>query len=404
MPTLLQINVSLNKGSTGRIAEQIGALARNKGWETYIVHGARYKCNSEMYSIQSVSLFQEREHAIKSFLFDAQGLGSAHETEKVIDKIKKIKPDIIHLHNIHGYFLNYKVLFSYLRYAGIPVIWTLHDCWAMTGHCVHFDALKCDKWKTECYACPAKKMYPKSILFDRSKYNYRLKREYFTSLCNLSIVPVSHWLGHIVEQSYLNKYPIHVICNGVDVQVFRPIKTDLKKKLGVSKKTVLLGVATSWNKSKGLYDYVKLSQKLSEEYIIILIGIKRNDVNKIPSKIMTVERTNNQEELVEYYSMADIVLNLSYEESFGLTTVEGLACGTPSIVYDRTASPELVTPQTGCVIEAGNIEGILDAINRIKLNGKEYYSNACRKRVLDYYNKDEKYEEYIRLYNSLLSK
>lgn len=404
MPVLLQFNASLNKGSTGHITEQIGMLANKAGWTVYIVHGARYQCLSKMHSIQSVSLMQERFHALKSILFDAQGLGSYFATEKLIAQIEKISPDIIHLHNIHGYYLNYVVLFKYLYKKNIPVVWTLHDCWSLTGHCVHFDAINCNKWKVGCNLCPAINNYPKSILLDRSQRNYNLKKKYFTSLSNMVIVPVSYWLEGVVKQSFLSKYPTRVICNGVDTDLFTPQNINLKKKMGLEGKFILLGVATTWNENKGLYDYIKLSYRLSENYKIILIGINRKLRKRLPQTIITIDRTNNLNELVDYYSMADVVLNLSYEESFGLTTVEGLACGTPSIVYDRTASPELITSQTGYVVKAGKIEDVVASINKIKNIGKEKYSIACRQRAISYYNMNNNFKAYVDLYNSILYK
>ncbi len=403
MPTLLQFNAALNKGSTGRIVEQIAALARENGWVTYTVHGARYQSPSQMYSIQSVSLLQENLHALRSFLFDAHGLGSRFSTEKVISKIDKIRPDLVHLHNIHGYYLNYEVLFDYLRNAGIPIVWTLHDCWAMTGHCVHFDAIQCNKWKIGCDICPARSGYPKSLLLDNSKRNYILKKKYFTSIPKMVIVPVSHWLEHIVKQSFLKDYPVNVIYNGVDVDIFKPTNNELRKKLGLIDKFVLLGVATAWHKNKGLYDYIELSRKLPMNYKIVLIGVDRELKKKLPNTILGIERTNDQKELAEYYSMADVVLNLSYEESFGLTTVEGFACGTPSIVYNRTASPELITFDTGCIVEAGNIDEIVASIKDIKQKGKLSYKDACRQRAMKYFNKDDKFKEYLELYNSMIN-
>lgn len=404
MPKLLQINVALNKGSTGRISEQIGKLARSKGWDTFILHGARYVNTSEMYSFQTGTPLLEKIHAVRSMLFDAHGLGSVNETQKAIEIIKQIKPDIIHLHNIHGYYLNYKVLFEYLATTNIPVVWTLHDCWSMTGHCSHFDYIGCERWKSGCYNCPLKGDYPKSLFLDRSKQNYLLKKTLFSSVKNMTIVPVSKWLGSIVEQSFLREYPIRVINNGVDLKVFSPKETDLKDRLGLTGKNVLLGVAASWkDPRKGLKDYVRLSKCLPTKYQIILVGVGRNVHEQIPNNILAVERTENQLELTEYYSIADIVLNLSYQETFGLTTIEGFACGTPSIVYNKTASPELISKETGMIVEAGNISQLCSAIQEIIANGKDFYSAACRKRAEDLYNKDDRFWEYIDLYQHLLS-
>ncbi len=403
MPTLLQINSALNKGSTGRIAEQIGVLATQQGWKVYIAHGARYTNNSNLSTIQIVTKAEEKLHAVESMLFDSHGLGSRKATKKFVEKIKEIKPDIIHLHNIHGYYLNYKILFEYLSTIDTPIVWTLHDCWTMTGHCAHFDAAGCDKWKRSCNNCPLKGEYPKSILLDRSTRNYNLKKRLFTSLKNATIVPVSQWLSGIVKESYLGKYNIKVINNGVDINIFKPTDSkELRDRLNIGDKKVLLGVATAWSEKKGLNDYIKLSKQLSSEYQIILVGVSKNIKNILPETIIAIDKTNSQKELAIYYSMAEIVLNISYEETFGLSTVEGFACGTPSIVYNRTASPELITPQTGIVVEKGNITELSKAIEEICSKGKAHYSAACRERAVKLYNKNDRFNEYIELYNSLL--
>lgn len=404
MPTLLQINSALNRGSTGRIAEQIGMLAKEQGWNVYIAHGARYKGKSALQTIQVTTEKDEKLHALKSMAFDAHGLGSKKATEKLVERIKEINPDIIHLHNIHGYYLNYKVLFEYLATIDTPVVWTLHDCWTMTGHCSHFDAIGCDKWKTGCYNCPLKREYPRSILLDRSARNYAIKKGLFSSLKNATIVPVSNWLGSIVKESYLKKHNINVINNGIDVEIFKPLETGyIRKRLAVKNKFVLLGVATAWSRKKGLYDYIELSKHLPDKYQIVLVGIDNEIKKELPSNIIAIERTNSQHELAVLYSLADIVLNLSYEETFGLTTVEGFACGTPGIVYDKTAIPELITPETGIVLkDVGNSKSIIDSIEIIRKKGKAHYSTACRERAVKFYNKNDKFQEYITLYNSLI--
>lgn len=402
MKKLLQIDSCLGILSTGKITESIGKLASEGGWDCYIAHGARYVGKSEMHSIQVSSKLGEYFHYAKSLLFDAHGLGSVSETKRLIKKIKAINPDIIQLHCIHGYYLNYAVLFEYLATTKTPVIWTFHDCWSMTGHCSYFDAVGCERWKTECYNCPLKGEYPSSYLLDASRRNFKLKKKLFTSIENMTIVTVSNWLADIVKQSYMSKYPIKVINNGVDINLFKPRESDLRLRLGLNDKFILIGVASTWEKRKGLNDYKKLAQLLSDEYCIILIGLSKEQIEKLPKNIIGIERTENQIQLAEYYSSADIVMNLSYQETFGMTTVEGFACGTPGIVYDRTASPELISEETGCVVKAGDIVGILSAIETIRNNTKKHYSDACRKRAVEFYNKDDRFKEYIKLYNSLL--
>ena len=403
MNKLLQINVVANSGSTGKIAENIGKLAISQGWESYIAYG-RGNPTSASNLIPVGNKWDMYLHGIQSRLFDNHGLASKKATYKFIEEVKRINPDIIHLHNIHGYYLNYKMLFEYLSTTNTPVVWTLHDCWAFTGHCSHFDAIGCDKWRTGCFSCPLKGEYPVSKLMDASKRNYALKKRLFTSVPNLTFVPVSRWLADLVGESFLGKYPVQVINNGIDTEVFQQRQSDLRKKHGIENKFVLVGVAGVWDAMKGLEDFIKLSSMLPDDCVIIMIGLTKKQIEGLPKNIIGIERTENQTQLAEYYSIADVVMNLSYQETFGMTTVEGFGCGTPSVVYDRTASPELISQYTGIIVEAADMRGILSAIETIRRNGKQHYSTACRQRAVEFYNKDDKFREYIRLYNELVSK
>lgn len=401
MPTLLQINSALNRGSTGRIAEQIGMLAKEQGWNVYIAHGARYKGKSALQTIQVTTEKEEKLHALKSMAFDAHGLGSKKATEKLVKRIKEINPDIIHLHNIHGYYLNYKVLFEYLATIDTPVVWTLHDCWTMTGHCAHFDAIGCDKWETGCYNCPLKREYPKSILLDRSARNYAIKKGLFSSLKNATIVPVSNWLGSIVKESYLGNYSVNVINNGVDLDIFKPLDASrLRKKLGIGDKCILLGVATAWHNEKGLMEFIRLSK--NPDYQVIMVGVPTEIKKNLPKEIIAIERTNSQQELAEYYSVAHMLVNPTYNDSFPTVNLEALACGTPVVTFRTGGSPESITPETGIVVGKGDFEQLVVAIETVRKKGKAHYSTACRERAVKFYNKDDKFQEYITLYNSLI--
>ena len=397
MPTLLQINAALNRGSTGRIAEQIGLLAIEQGWNVYIAHGARYTNRSSLNTIQVVTKTEEKLHAIKSLLFDSHGLGSKDATTKLVERIKEIKPDVIHLHNIHGYYLNYKILFEYLATIDTPIVWTLHDCWTMTGHCAYFDAARCDKWKTGCHECPLKGEYPKSIFLDRSSRNYNLKKELFTSLKNVTIVPVSQWLSEITKESHLSKHNIQVINNGVDINTFKPTEYIEDNKL-------ILGVASIWEDRKGLKDFIKLRNILPENYKIALVGLSKKQIESLPVGITGISRTNSAKELATHYSSANVYVNPTYEDNFPTTNLEALACGTPVITYRTGGSPESVTPETGIVVEKGNIAELVNAIETICNKGKEHYSAACRERAVSLYNKDDRFNEYIELYKTLLNR
>ena len=397
MPKILQINATANWGSTGRIAEQINALARSKGWECFIAYG-RYANPSESSLIRIGSMPTVIAHYIENKILDNEGLASRCATNYLINEIDRLCPDIIHLHNIHDHWINYKLLFEYLNTTDIPVVWTQHDCWAFTGGCAHYSMNECYKWQTGCEACKYK-----GNLLDRAHKHYRLRKELFLSNKNLTIVPVSDWLKSEIEKSFLNSANIITIYNGVDLNIFRRSNNkDLLNRYSLKGKYILLCLATSWSHKKGFYDYIQLAKQLPSDCVVIMVGVTSEQKKHLPENIIGIEKTHDVYELVDIYSVSDIVLNLSYEESFGLTTVEGFACGKPAIVYDKTASPELVSKDTGVIVKAGDIGGIIDAINIIRQSDEESYSNECRKRAELLYDMSKSYARYVELYESLI--
>lgn len=402
MKKLLQINSVVNSGSTGRIAEEIAHTAIASGWESYIAFG-RNERYSESNLIRIGNDLGIKMHGLQTRLFDRHGLGSVKSTKLFIQQVDKIKPDIIHLHNIHGYYINIEILFNYLSKVDVPVVWTLHDCWSITGHCTHFSYVGCEKWRTKCYSCPQKNEYPASLFIDRSEKNYILKNELFNSLSNLTLVPVSQWLSDILKDSFLQKYPSSVINNGINTSVFKPTgNNEFRERYGLQNKFILLGVAGIWSQRKGLEDFIELSKTLGADYQIILVGLTRKQKDQLPVEILGIERTESVEELAELYASSDVYINTTYEDTFPTTNLESLACGTPVITYNTGGSPESIDESTGIVVEQGNISKLVEAIRVIKDNGKQYYSDACVNRVNRLYKKEDRYNEYIDLYESLI--
>ena len=400
MAVLLQINVTANWGSHGRIAENIGELAMEHGWESHIAYG-RYanKSKSEIYKIGSaIDIYN---HVLQTRVFDRHGLASKQATRRLIEYIDSVAPDIIHLHNIHGYYLNYPLLFEYLQKSEIPVVWTLHDCWAFTGHCANFDYINCDRWKFHCHHCPALGRYPHSSLFDRSSDNFNDKCKWFTSLKNMTIVPVSDWLASKVRQSFLSRYPIQVIHNGVDTSTFN-YQSVKKEDFGFQDKFIVLGVASVWDDRKGLADFLKLRNVLPEEYAIILIGLTNKQIKKLPQGILGISRTNRVKELAEYYSLADVYVNPTWEDNFPTTNLEAQACGTPVITYRTGGSIEAINTGTGYIVEQGNIPAIVSIITKIKETEKIPYMHTCRDHIVKNFEKSNTYQQYLYLYNTIL--
>ncbi len=403
MPVIFQICDAVNIGSTGTIAEALGTLAIQRGWKSYIAYG-RLSRPSKSQLIRIGTNLDVLTHGLITRLFDRHCLGSTRATRTIVNQIKKIKPDIIHLHHLHGYYINIEILFEFLSKESIPVVWTLHDCWSITGHCTNFDFVGCKKWRTECSHCPQKNEYPASFFVDRSKQNFLLKKKLFTSVSNMTVVSVSKWLNNIVHNSFMAGMPSQIIYNGIDVDLFTPIAKNSNFRKDFKRKDcfMILGVASPWGKRKGLIDFIKLSKKLDDNDLIVLVGLSVTQIKKLPSNVIGIKRIDNQEELQNLFVIADVFLNLSVEETFGLTTAEALSCGTPAIVYNTTACPEVVDSTTGLVVEKNDIDSLLEAINTVKKQGKKFYSSTCRERALKNFNKNNQFSEYIDLYERLI--
>lgn len=398
MPKLLIISVTCNQGSTGKIAEQVGLMMKDEGWDVYYAHGARRVNPSKLKTIPFSSVRTEYLHALKALLFNADGLGSTRETKRLIEQIKEIKPDVIHLHNIHGYYLNYKFLFEYLNSTDIPVVLTLHDCWNFTGHCTHFVYANCEKWKSGCYDCSLIGLSNMSLI-DRTKYNYGLKMKLFSNNKNMYIVPVSNWLDDLVKQSFLKDKSIKVIHNGIDLNIFKPYPN------GTSDKFKILGVSNIWNKNKGLNDFYKLRELLPlNEFEFFLVGLSQKQIKELPNGIRGIERTSNQHELAKIYSDADVLINPTYADTFPTVNLESMACGTPVITYRTGGAPESLSENTGIVVRQGDIKGLSAAIIKIKNNSdrSKFSLEVCRRHAEHNFDKNKCFREYSKLFKSII--
>lgn len=402
MPILIQIDSCLGKGSTGRITESIGLIMKRLGWDCYVVHGDRYAGETKLESMKTVSRVQEYLHALGSILFDRHGLFSSSQTRRIMEKVRDMKPDIIQLHCVHGYYINYEILFEFLHGMDVPVVWTFHDCWAFTGHCAHFDFAGCDKWKTGCYACELLKEYPRSVFIDNSKDNWLRKRKSFTSVDKLHIVAVSKWLSDIVGHSFMQKYPIEVIHNGIDLSVFKRVDNNIREQYGISSdETLVLGVATAWGKDKGLNDFVRLSQEPGIK--VVLVGVSEEVRKSLPENMIAVNRTESQHKLAEFYSAADMLVNPTYNDSFPTVNLEALACGTPVVTYRTGGSPEAIDAETGAVVEKGDYAGLLSHIRKFaQTSYKSSYSKVCRERAEKCFDMNKQFDEYRKLYERLI--
>lgn len=417
MKRLLQINpVIRTNTSTGRIMQEIGDLAMRSGWESYIAYsrgrdGIR-ECKSKIIPIGSrlsVAL-----HGLQTRLLDSHGLASRLATRRFIRRIEELKPDIIHIHNIHGYFLNYRILFDYLSSSGIPVIWTIHDCWLYTGHCYYYSYAGCDRWKDACGHCPQRTKFPASWLIDRSRRNFNDKRRAFTSMPKdkLTIVPVSQWIREEMASSFLKGYEFKVIHNGIDLDVFAPQgEGDVRGRYGIGSRRIILGVASIWLKEKGIGDFMKLARLISDDEVIVLVGLAQDALGKalkeygaedIRNRIIAVRRTENVHQLAELYSAADVFVNPTWQDNYPTVNLESIACGTPVITYRTGGSIEAISEGTGIIVAQGDVRGIYEAAHKIMAGDRDSYRSRCRTYAEEHFRKEDRYADYIKLYGDLL--
>lgn len=396
---ILQINSVCGTGSTGRITSDLYEVIKKEGNECKVAFGRGKPRNVPKEDRMKIgNKFGIFIHVILSRITDKSGFYSKIATKLFLRKVKKYNPDIIHLHNIHGYYINIPMLFKYIKKENKKVVWTLHDCWSFTGHCSYFDYLKCDRWKEICEKCPARNEYPKSIFVDNSKNNYFAKKEIFNNVEDLTIVTPSKWLKDLVEKSYLKKYEVKVINNGIDLEIFKHTSSNFKENYDITNKKVILGLTSIWEKRKGLEDFKKLAKKIPEEYVIVLVGLTSEQIKEITSEnIIGIEKTNNLKELIEIYSSADVFLNLTYEDNFPTTNLEALACGIPIITYNTGGSIEAVDDKVGTIVEKGNLEKVLEEIINITQNSTKDKLDCIEKS--NEYDKNNKFKEYIQLYN-----
>jgi putative colanic acid biosynthesis glycosyltransferase len=403
---ILQISSEGNIGSVGSIAEQIGVSLIDSGHVSHIAIGDYVRpSRSRIYKIGT--FIDKYFHAFETRFFDRNGLSSRGATNRLVSWIEKISPDLIHIHQFHGYYLNYEILLKYLEHIKIPVVVTLHDCWIFTGHCTYFESVGCNKWQSLCNNCELITDYPKSLFFDNSRNNFLLKKNLFSSINNLNLVSVSNWLDSQVSKSFLSNKSRHVIYNGIDLKIYHKKNIDRNNFLpnNLCDKFVILGVASPWNSRKGLQDFISLSKIIDENYVIVLIGLSSSQISNLPHNIIGIEKIVDRSILVDYYNIADVYVSFSKEETFGLTTVEAMACGTPPILYNSTASPEIISSDTGFLIDKYDIYKAYQVINFLRCNPDvlNEFSINCVKRVKSNFNSLDRFKDYVKLYAKILN-
>lgn len=392
---VVQINATCGKGSTGKIAVDISRMLMDKGIENYILYSSPtsdyplgLQCSDDKYI---------KLQALKSRVMGNYGFNSSKATQKIIAQLERIRPDIVHLHNIHGHDCNLRLLFKYFKKNRTKLFWTFHDCWAFTGYCTYFDMAKCDRYKTGCGNCPQKNTY--SWIFDKSSSLYQKKKELFSGL-DLTIITPSQWLCDLVAQSFLKDYPVKVIHNGIDLNVFKPTYGDFRERYSIEfSQKVLLGVASEWEKRKGLDVFIELAKRLGDRYKIVLVGTDDAIDSSLPESIISIHRTNNQTELAQIYTAADVFLIPTREDNFPTVNLESLACGTPVITFNTGGSAESLDSSCGCVVKCDDVDSMEMEIKRI-CESNTFSSQACVERA-NLFDKDKKFVQYIKLYEEV---
>jgi putative colanic acid biosynthesis glycosyltransferase len=397
---ILQVNTVCGVGSTGRIATGISEVCRKKGVKNYIAYG--HGKTTFPYSYRIGKDFDHYTHNILSRLSCRQGNFSHRATIKFLTWVEEFQPDIIHLHNLHGNYINIDLLFNYIKSKKIPCVWTLHDCWSFTGKCVCFDYVDCYKWREGCYSCSQIKSYPKSLFLDNSKTEYQKKKNLFCSIDNLTVITPSRWLASLVKESYLGKYPVKVINNGIDLNIFKPVKSDWINKYNLENKFVVLGVASVWGERKGFKYFLRLAESLNDNQQVILVGLNEKQKNTIPSNIIGISRTNNTKELAEIYTTADVFVNPTLEDNFPTTNIESLACGTPVITFNTGGSSESIDDTCGIVVKKEDFLGLFNAIEYVRQQ-RPFNSEECIRRASKLYGQDDRYADYLAVYKQILN-
>lgn len=397
---VLFINLG-NFGSTGTIMKGIGESAESNDFCCYYAYpGTQLNKPRESNDIIICSAIMRKVAEKIGYYTGLKGGWLFFETKRLMKRIDEIKPEIIHLHNLHDTYVHLPLLFNYIKKHKVPIVWTLHDSWSFTGHCPYFTMAKCEKWKIGCHDCPNYRDYPSSF-FDNSKRMWKLKKKWFTGVENMTIVTPSQWLADLVKQSFLGEYPVRVIHNGIDLAVFKPTPSDFREKYQIRKeKKILLGVAFDWGIRKGLDVFVELSKRLApEKYQIVLVGTDEQVDRQLPTNIISIHRTQNQTELAEIYTAADVFVNPTREEVLGLVNIEANACGTPVITFNTGGSPECINEKSGMVIPYGDIDAMKESIEYI-CDNSSFSEKDCIARAASFDQK-KKYREYLDLYETI---
>lgn len=395
------VTINLSKyGSTGNIANSIAGRAGEYDIETWHFFPDEHEGKLDDHDVLIGNYYMRRISRRLCMLSGMNDCGSHIATARILWRIKKLQPDLIHMHNIHSSYLNLSMLFRFIAKEKIPVIWTLHDCWSITGHCPHFSIIGCERWKTGCGNCPIYRSDPMWTYRDKSASLWKLKQKLFRLPINMTIVTPSYWLSNLLKLSYLKDFNIQVIHNGIDLSVFKPCENNIRIKYDIKEKYIVLGVSNGWNDEKGLDVMIELSKRLGLDYKVILAGTEVLNDEMIPASILSIHRTRNKAELAQLYSAADVFVNPSRGDTYPTVNMEAIACGTPVVTFETGGSPEIPDAHSGVVVPFNDIDAMESEIRRV-CTEKPFSEHMCLERAKKF---DEAYlsEQYCKLYIDIL--
>lgn len=399
---IAEINMTHN-GSTGKIMFGIANVARQKNYDVW-TFSPKYYSKSQNVCWPQVAehtyfgtVLENKLHHHFSKLTGLHGCFSWLGTAELIRYLEEIRPDIIHLHNLHNWTIDLPMLFAWIKQNNVRVIWTLHDCWPFTGQCPYFTLAQCERWKTGCHHCPQIHVYPDALV-DMTRFMWKQKKKWFTGIKNMTLVTPSQWLADLVKQSFLKSYPVVRISNGIDLNIFKPTDSDFRKRYNLEGKKILLGVAFDWGRRKGLDVFIELARRLDNTYQIVLVGTNEHIDEQLPSNILSIHRTESQQQLAEIYSAADLFVNPTREENYPTVNMEAIACGTPVLTFKTGGCAEILTKETGAVVPCDDIDAIEREIYRI-CTENPYSKAACLKHAV-HFDQESRFKEYVKLYEN----
>lgn len=398
---VLHINAVYGQGSTGVIVQDIHNMALQNGIDSYVAYAHPNRKVDEKNTYIIGNKFDHKLHAMLSRINGRQAYFSRIPTKRLLRKIDELKPNIVHLHNLHSNYINLNMLLQYLADKHISTVITLHDCWFFTGGCFHYTKVNCCKWLTTCGKCPKKKVDTPAYILDKSKFILEDRKKYLSQIEDLTVVGVSEWITQEAKKSFLNNAKLLTIYNGVDLEFFKPVKSNFREQYNLENKFLILGMANKWFEPANAELLKTFSERIDEDSVLIIIGGTKEQRERLSSKVIGIPYVTNREELREIYSACDVFVNCTREDTLGSVNIEAQACGTPVIVFSNTGTKETIDSVSGYCVPDGNVECMLEMVQNVKENGKAHYSDICQRYVHGKFERNTNYAKYMQLYKKL---